>query len=371
MIYLDNAATTRPLDKAVAEAERYLKEEYFNPSALYSVGLKVKESEQNARKSILSRFPLGYDLIFTSCGSEADNTAIFSFCKRGNAVTTYGEHSAVYECFNKLKNSGFDARFAALNGDGSVNEEDLLSLVDEKTAFVSVVHVNNETGAVNDIDGLAEKIKRKNPSVIFHSDGVQAFGKIPRKISDKIDLYSISAHKINGVKGVGALVKKKNINITPLIYGGGQENGLRSGTENVFGITSFGIATEECFKNIESDYLRIGEIKEKFREILRVDGVRFIADKSSPYILSLSAVGLRGEVVQHMMEDFGVVIGTGSACSSRKRHSRILSCCGYDDKTLDGALRISFSRFTTEEEAIFAAEKLKECILKLKGVMKV
>ncbi len=371
MIYLDNAATTKPLEKALEAAEVYLKEEYFNPSALYLVGLKVKESEQNAKKTILSRFPLGYDLIFTSCGSEADNTAIFSFCKRGNAVTTLGEHSAVYECFNKLKISGYDARFAKLNKDGSVNEESLLSLVDENTVFVSIVHVNNETGAVNDIDRLAEVVKKKNPSVIFHSDGVQAFGKIPEKISSKIDLYSISAHKINGVKGIGALVKKKGVNISPLIYGGGQEDGLRSGTENVFGIISFSVATEECFKEIESNYLKVDRVKRKFKEIVSVDGVRFFAENSSPYILSFSAVGLRGEVIQHMMEDYGVIIGTGSACSSKKRHSRILFCSGFDNKTLDGALRVSFSRFTTEEEAIFAAEKLKECILRLKGVMRV
>ena len=222
MIYLDNAATTKPDEEVLAEAVKYYEENFWNPSALYAGGLAVKKRINEIREEILKGFPSSFEAVFVSCGSEADNTAIFSFAKRGNAVTTSGEHSAVYESFCELKKRGVEPRFANLNDDGSVNVNDLLSRVDEKTTFVSVVHVNNETGAINDINAIAELVKKKNPSVIFHSDGVQAYGKIPYRLNDKIDAYSVSAHKIGGLKGVGVLFKKKNLAVTPLVFGGGQ-----------------------------------------------------------------------------------------------------------------------------------------------------
>lgn len=370
MIYLDNAATTRPDAEALLNAERYYKENFFNPSALYSGALDVKKRLTLVKDTILSAFPTSYEVVFVSCGSEADNMAIFSCAKRGNAVTTSGEHSAVFECFNQLKNRGVEPRFAKLNPDGSVDEEHLLSLVDDKTTFVSVVRVNNETGAVNDVDKLAEKIKAKNPSVIFHSDGVQAFGKIPGKISDKIDLYSISAHKIGGIKGIGALVKKKSLNINPIVFGGGQESGLRSGTENVFGIVDFGETAKKRLDSIDENYLKVKKINSAFKEVLDKKLVKIVSgENSSPYVLSLLAIGLRGEVLMRMMEEAGVIIGTGSACSSRSRHSRVLKNCGYKPNELDGAVRISFDVDTTEEEADEAAKKLNDCIKKLKGVI--
>ena len=372
MIYLDNAATTKPLTEAIKHAEIYNENSFFNPSALYREGLKVKDEITYARKKVLSFFNDNYDLLFTSGGSEADNTAIFSSCRRGNFITTEGEHSAVYECFSELKNRGCDVRFAKLNNDGSVNVDDLLSLVDDKTSFISIVHVNNETGAVNDINSIAELAKQKNPSLIFHSDGVQAFGKIPYKISDNIDLYSVSAHKINGLKGTGALIKKKKLHIFPLIYGGGQENNLRSGTENVFGISVFGYTAELHRKKLIENYEKVKELKETFINELNKDNLKIISQSnSSPYILCLSAVGLKGEVLQHMLEDDGIIIGTGSACSSRHRHSRILKACGYDDKVLDGALRISFTADNYVDECVFAARKLNAYAQKLKGIMKI
>lgn len=371
MIYLDNAATTQPLFAALQAAEKFNEESFFNPSALYRGGLRVREEVEKARDLLLSRFPSGYDAIFTSCGSEGDNTAVFSFAKRGNAVTTAGEHPAIRESFKALSARGVEPRFAKLNANGSVNEESLLSLVDDKTTFVSVVHVNNETGAINDIDRLAANVKKKNPSVVFHSDGVQAFGKLPYTPTSRVDAYTVSAHKIGGLKGTGALVFKKKLNFTPMIWGGGQESGRRSGTENVFGIVVFREAMKTRFGSIREDYARIAETKRKFIERLNRDNVRVLSgENSSAYLVSLSAEGLRGEVIQHMMEDHDIVIGTGSACSSRHRHSRILTECGYSPAVLDGALRISFCADTKEDDALFAADKLNECVAKLKGIMK-
>ena len=246
----------------------------------------------------------------------------------------------------------------------------MLSLIDDKTTFVSVVHVNNETGAINDVNTLAEKIKALNPSVIFHSDGVQAFGKIPFSLGKCVDLYSISAHKIGGVKGVGALIKRKKLNLTPLIYGGGQESGLRSGTENVFGIAVFGDAAEKKRKNLQDNYEIAQNNKSLFLSLIKDDDLKIITSgNSSPYIVSLSAVGLRGEVILHMLEEKGVIVGTGSACSSRNRYSRVLTACGYDKAVLDGALRISTTAETTEDELRICAEDLLDCVKKLKGVM--
>ena len=211
-IYMDNAATTQLCGESVARAEQYLKENYFNPSAMYKEGFALSRELKAAREKLVSYVAdtASYDLTFTSCGTEADNTAVFGYARRGNAVTSAGEHSAILAPFAELKNRNVaETRFAPLEADGRVNVGKLLELVDEKTTFVSVMHVNNETGAINDINAVAKKVKEKNPRVVFHSDGVQGFGKIPFRLGKEVDLYSLSAHKIGGLKGTGALIRKK------------------------------------------------------------------------------------------------------------------------------------------------------------------
>lgn len=373
LIYLDNAATTKPLQSALNDASIYNCEQFFNASALYRGGLDSSKAIFTARETLKNVIGENFDVIFTSCGSESDNTAIFSYCKRGNAVTTLGEHSAVHKPFTELAMRGFDSRFATLNKDGSVNINSLLSLIDKNTVFVSVVHVNNETGAVNDINKIAKLVKEINPRIVFHSDGVQAFMKLPYKLSNDIDLYSVSAHKVNGIKGVGALFKNKKLqNLKPLIYGGGQEGGLRSGTENVFGIKVFEYAVKHHLKTLKDDFNRVSALKSEFLSRLNSDNFTIIgSENTSPYVIALSAKGLRGEVLQHMLEEYGIIIGTGSACSSKNRHSRMLKSIGYSDDILDGVIRISFSYETVLDDVIFAAEKLNEKVLKLKSTMKI
>lgn len=373
-IYLDNAATTRPDQSALAKAGEFLTERYFNPSALYGGGFAVRAALQTAREKLLSYIadPLSFDLIFTSCGTEADNHAIFCGAKRGNAVTTAGEHAAVYASFTELKNRGVEPRFAPLNSDGSVSAEEIVKLVDDRTSLVSVVHVNNETGAVNDIAEIARLVKKKNPRTLVHSDGVQAYGKIPVRLSKEIDLYSVSAHKIGGIKGAGALVKNKTVrSLSPFVYGGGQENGLRSGTENVFGIMSFYFAAERKFSALDADALRLQRCREKLWDLLNKQVfTRISPQNGTPYILTVSAQGLRGEVLQRMSEERGVIIGTGSACSSKHRFSRVMTACGFPSDVLDGVLRISFSQNTEESEAEIAANVLNECAARLKEKVK-
>ena len=374
MIYFDNAATTKPNGECLKKAEKYLYNDYFNPSALYAEGYSVQLALREARKNIVGNIADSerFDLLFTSCGTEADNTAIFGGAKRGNVVTTAGEHSAVFACMNELKQRGTEVRFAALNADGSVNTDSLLSLVDEKTSLVSVIHVSNETGAVNDIARLAAAVKKKNKYTLFHSDGVQAYGKIPFRLTCDIDMYSVSAHKIGGIKGCGALIKRKNLIIKPYIFGGGQENGLRSGTENVFGIKVFEYAAETRYAHIADDFKRAEALRALLKS--RLDKSLFTeisGENCSPYILTVGADGLRGETILHEANDNGLIIGTGSACASneKKRYSRTILACGVGERLADGILRLSLCADNTEKEVLTAAEILNRIVKNRKEIM--
>lgn len=374
MIYFDNAATTRPNGECLKKAEKYLYNDYFNPSALYAEGYSVQLALREARKNIIENIADSerFDLLFTSCGTEADNTAIFGGAKRGNVVTTAGEHSAVYACMSELKQRGTEVRLAALNADGSVNTDSLISLVDEKTSLVSVIHVSNETGAVNDIARLAAAVKKKNKYTLFHSDGVQAYGKIPFRLTCDIDMYSVSAHKIGGIKGCGALIKRKNLIIKPYIFGGGQENGLRSGTENVFGIKVFEYAAEARYAHIADDFKKAQALRALLKS--RLDKSLFTeisGENCSPYILTVGADGLRGETILHEANDNGLIIGTGSACASneKKRYSRTILACGVGERLADGILRLSLCADNTEKEVLTAAEILNRIVKNRKEIM--
>lgn len=372
MIYLDNAATTKPSLSALKKAEIFNEKLFFNPSALYSGGLNCAKEIKAAKESVLKNLgAVNYEVIFTSCGSESDNMAIFGAVKRGVFVTDKGEHSAVFKSFTELKNRGLKIQFINLNSDGTVNETELIDFVKNNGAdFVSIVHVNNETGGINDVNGIAKRLKAINKKLVFHVDGVQAYGKIPYKLSQDIDLYSISAHKVNGLKGVGALIKRKNLNLTPLIFGGGQENGFRSGTENVFGIKVFEYAGAEKYENLALNYKKVSALRNEFISGLNKDLFTVISgENGSPYILTISAKGLRGEVVMHALEAEGIIVGNGSACSSKNRFSRVIEACGYKNDILDGVIRISFSVYTTMEECKTAVTVINNTVEKLKGII--
>ena len=375
MIYLDNASTTKPLAVALEKALVFADAQFYNPSTLYKEGYAVQGELKKARAALLTKIAdeSAFELVFTSCGSESNNQAIFSFAKRGNAVTTAGEHSAVLMPFAELKNRGIETRIAPLTKEGKVDVDALLNCVDDKTSFVSVMHVSNELGSINDVNKIAKLVKAKNPRAIFHCDGVQAYGKLPFRLSKDIDLYSVSAHKIGGLKGVGALIKRKTLVLPAYIYGGGQESGKRSGTENVFGIKQFEYAAEEKFKMLREDFARMQAYREKLWEMLDKSlFMRLSPEDGSPYILTLSALGLRGEVLLHMANDEGLIVGTGSACSSnaKNRYNKTVLACGYDERTADGVLRLSFCPQTTEEEIMMAAKILNDSATDLSRRMK-
>ena len=367
MIYLDNAATTMPDAACVRSAEQFLKDDFYNPSALYREGFAVHKALAEARKAVLSAVaPQGYELIFTGSGTEADNQVLFSAGRRGNVVITEGEHAAVYESAKELARRGVEVRFAKLREDGSVDPEDLLAKVDADTSLVSVIHVNNETGAINEIAKLSSAVKTKNKRTLFHSDGVQAFGKLDVRLPQTVDFYTISAHKIGGVRGAAALVRKKGAPLQPYLYGGGQENGLRSGTENTFAIIQFAEVVKKRMRERSALYAHAVEMNAKLRGMLdKKFFTPLSSETGSPFILSVSAVGLRGEVLQHMLNERGVLVGTGSACSSRNRYSRVILACGVGERVADGVLRLSFFGNESADDIAHAADVLNACAAEL------
>ncbi len=373
MIYLDNAATTRPDRGCLEEAQQFIYQNYYNPSALYAEGYNLHIMLKQARANILSLIADdNYEVIFTSCGTEADNHALFCGGRRGNVVTTMGEHAAVFSAAAELKQLGIEVRLAPLRSDGGVDEDELIRLVDDKTSLVSVIHVNNETGAVNDVNAIAKRVKAKNPRTLFHSDGVQAFGKIPFKLSENIDLYSTSSHKIGGMKGTGALFKRKKLVLKPFIFGGGQENGMRSGTENVFGIKMFELAAIKHYGMLRENFYNAKELSYKLWSLLDKQlFVRISPENGSPYILTVGAKGVRGETILHEADDRGLIIGTGSACSSnnKKRYSRVILACGVGEEVADGILRLSLGSETCESDVVQAAAILNSVVKNRREMM--
>ncbi len=368
MIYFDNAATTRPDAESVSAALQYVQDAFFNPSALYREGFAVHKAIEEARRQLLRLLaPQGrHALLFAGSGTEADNQVLFSAARRGNLVTTEGEHAAVYEAAKELGKRGVEVRFAKLEKSGAVNAADLLAKVDAQTALVSVIHVNNETGAVNDVAALARAVKTKNARTLFHSDGVQAFGKIAFSLPAEIDFYTISAHKIGGVRGAAALAHKKGTALAPLLYGGGQEEGYRSGTENTFAVMQFAAAAKKRLEALPQHYQNAERLRNALLALLDKEFFTPLSDPSgSPFIFTVSARGLRGEVLQHMANERGLLVGTGSACSSRNRYSRVILACGIEEKMADGVLRLSFFGNESLEEAEKAAQILNACAREL------
>lgn len=371
--YFDNAATTRVDDEITKLIDKYNGEKYFNPSSLTAFSLSVAKDIQSARERVADVFGCKADEIyFTSGGTESDNTAILGSLSKhsGNIVTTETEHSAVYKTVNYLKNKGFEIRFAAVNSDGSVNAESLINNVDENTILVAIMHVNNETGAINNIGELVKKVKNKNPKTIFFSDGTQAAGKIKVNLANLgVDAYAFSGHKFHAPKGIGGLYIKSNVKIAQLHYGGGQEKGFRSGTENVSGI----IAMSQALKTANG---LIGENSEKFAEYKRIllsafdkiGDYKIICGDGSPAIMSVAFENIKSQVLSNILEQDGIIIGLGSACSSKNKQNRIMTAAGLERKYIEGVVRISFSKYNTTEEVVFLAEKMTEHIKMLRDL---
>lgn len=361
--YFDNAATTRVDQEILKIISLYNTVGYYNPSANYLPAVEIHNQVSEARESILRLLKgFGGTLYFLSSGTEGDNQALVCSKKRKNSniVISAAEHPAVYQTANYLKNCGYEVRICPVLSDGRVKTDEFSSLIDENTSLVSVMHVNNETGGINDIRALVSLAKGKNPGLLFHSDGVQAFGKIPVNLADLgVDLYTISGHKIGAPKGIAGLFVKKGVTLSPLLYGGGQEGGLRSSTENVAGIMAFAHAANRAIGELPT----LSEKYRSFAEIIKnrlsvIEELRFLSDSDcSPHILTFAFCTVRGEVMQHALESKGYLVGTGSACSSTRSHERIPKALELKEYA-DGILRVSFGRETTSEDVLGLAEEI-------------
>jgi cysteine desulfurase len=372
-IYLDNSATTRPYDEVIDCMARVMRDVYGNPSSLHGAGLAAEKLVGAARSRVAAVFEAEAErVVFTSGGTESNNTAILCGARarrrRGRRIiTTRAEHPSVLESCAALAQEGFDIVFADVDGDGLVIPASAEALINGDTILISCMHVNNETGAVQPTEalfGLAEDYERRfGRRILVHVDAVQSFGKLPvAPLARRADLISVSGHKIHGPKGVGALFVRKGLHIEPLLVGGGQERGLRSGTENVPGIAGFGLAAYTANLRLAARAEKAAACKQRLLAAIRAGtgDIRLNGPEgaaASPYILNLSFLGVKGEVLLHDLEEQGVFVSTGAACSSRKKGgSRVLAAMGLSAGESEGAIRFSLGDFNTEDEMDSAAE---------------
>lgn len=363
MIYLDNAATTKLCPSAWEALKFYSCTDFFNPSASYRYGLFNAEKIENAKDEIrnILNMEKGDKVIFCSCATEANNTVILSHANKQSKqmIFSMGEHPSVFNVAKNLLEQGFDVKFVGLQKNGEIDYSQLETLLQNETTFVSIMAVSNETGAINDLARIRNLIDRFQPQAKFHSDIVQAFGKVEVDF-DVLDYATISAHKIYGPKGIGALCMKNGSKLKPLLLGGGQEGGLRSGTENIASIMAFYEACKQI--DIKRDYDHVSVLRQKFVDELK--DVKFeINGNGSPYVLSLSFEGIRGETLMNMCQDKDVIFGLGSACSSKKVGNRVLD--EMKQKNIIGSIRISFSRDTSIDEVVDAGKIVNEQAKKL------
>ena len=363
--YLDNSSTTKPSKRAVEYITKALEANWGNPSSLHRIGMEAEIALNEARETVARSLNARTDeIIFTGSGTEANNTALLSVLKAqkrgGRIITTAIEHPSVLETAKRLTDCGFEVIALKPDKNGIVPISALENALTDNTLLVSMMLVNNETGAVQPVREAAALTKRKAPNALFHCDAVQGYGKLPLNVKQlMVDLLSASGHKIHGPKGIGFLYCKKGVHISPLITGGGQESGMRSGTESLPLIMGLKAAVEEL-PNPDTQLKAQQELFDYTKDrLLSMGAVINSAEGCLPYILNVSLMGYRSETLLHFLESRNVFVSSGSACA--KGHgSYVLNEMGYDKKRTDSALRISFSRFNTKEDADMLVSALED-----------
>ena len=372
--YLDNSATTRCYEEVRDIVVKTMMENYGNPSSMHLKGVEAEKYVKEAAREIARTLKVQEkEIYFTSGGTESDNwaligTAMANQRKGKHIITTVFEHAAISAPAAWLEDQGFEVTRVPVDSRGNLSMEELAAAIREDTILVSAMYVNNELGAVLPVEEIGALIKEKNPDTLFHADAIQAYGKyriFPKKM--KIDLLSVSSHKIHGPKGAGFLYIGEKVKIHPLILGGGQQKGMRSGTDNVPGIAGMGEAARIIYEHLEENTSRMRELKEYFRgELEKIDNVEIngpVAGEGAPHILNASFLGVRSEVLLHALEDQGIYVSAGSACSSHKRTgSPSLGAIGLSPERKESAVRFSFSEFTTKEELDYTLETLKSLL---------
>ena len=373
-IYLDNSATTRVFPEVAERMNRIYLEEYGNPSSMHHKGVEAERHLRLARQTfadILKCTP--QNIYFTSCGTESDNLAIIggarANARRGKHLITTGiEHPAVLESMKYLESEGFEVTYLPVDRDGRVDPQAVTDAVRKDTILVSVMHTNNEIGALEPVEEIGKAVKTANPETLFHVDAVQGFGKariIPKKAH--IDLLTASGHKIHGPKGVGLLYVGDRVRLKNLMYGGGQQKNLRSGTENVPGIAGMALAAQMLYQDLDTELDRLYAMKADFiGKVTQIEGVHVngrTGRDSAPHVISLSFDGVRAEVLLHALEEKGIYVSAGSACASNHPHvSDTLLAIGTPGEHLDATLRFSTSVMNTPEDLHDAAAALAELV---------
>lgn len=354
--YLDNSATTAVCKAAAEKALYMMTENYGNPSSLHKMGIRAEEEVENAREIIAGSLSAeAKDIIFTSGGTEGNNTVLFGAAqalrRRGDRIIISAvEHPSVYESAGRLKELGYDVQHAPVSTYGKVDIEALKALLTDKTILVSVMTVNNETGAIQPIERIAKLVHKNCPEALFHTDAVQAYCKMPLKPKKwGADLMTVSAHKVHGAKGSGALYISDKARITPLLYGGEQQHKRRPGTESSPLIAAFGAAVAEADTTKTTEYIR--ELNTyAVSKLSELDGVSINSPTDAlPYIINISVEGIRSETILHHLESFGVYVSSSSACAKGKR-SYVLAAMGLTDSRVDSSIRISFSKYNTRDD---------------------
>ena len=373
-VYLDNSATTKCLPNVAALMTQILCEDYGNPSSMHRKGMEGERYIRYAKEVIAKNLKVQEkEIIFTSGGTESDNIALIGGAyANGRAgrhiITTRIEHPAVLQTCAYLEEQGFQVTYLPVDSKGVISLRDLEKAMTRGTILVSIMHTNNEIGSLQPIAEAGELIHRMNPQTLFHCDAVQGFGKFhiyPKRMN--IDLLSVSAHKIHGPKGMGFLYISEKAKVRPIIFGGGQQKGMRSGTENVPAIAGMALAVEEVYKDLDEKVSYLYGLKEHFIQgVTQIEGVKInglTGTASTPHVVSVSIQGVRSEVMLHALEDKGIYVSAGSACSSNKpMPSATLKAIGVEKQYLDSTLRFSFSILTTEEEITYTIRCLQELI---------
>ncbi len=373
MIYFDNSATTAVLPASAEAARRYMTDIYFNPAAAYSPAVAADRDVLAAKGRLAHTMNVeASELIFTAGGTESNNTAIFgSLAARrgtGRVIISAVEHPSVTEPAASLSERGYDVVTVGVDASGAVRLDELKSLLTPDTLLVSIMHVNNEVGSINDIAAIYAAMRKQSPSSLLHVDGVQAFMKEP---SVPCDMYSISGHKLHAPKGIGALYVKSGVRIKPYLMGGGQEGGMRSGTTNVPGIMGLDAAVADYAAHISEYHANTRAVKMRlYSNLSRLRDVRLngpAADAGAAHILNMSFLGVRGEVLLNALSERGLCVSTGSACAAHKKgKNRILTAMGITGDRQEGAIRFSFCPFNTVSEADTAAQIIEDQLLILR-----
>lgn len=367
MIYLDNSATTRTLESAAQAAFRCMREDFFNPSSAYAPAARLEKRVNEARARLAATLGCrAEEIVYTSGGTESNNMAILGALRamrgRGRIITSASEHPSVYELFRLLEQRGYQAVYIGTDESGAASLAELAANLTPDTALVSLMHVNNETGAVTDIAAAASLIRSRAPQAVFHVDGVQAYGKLPFGCPP-CDLYSVSGHKIHAPKGVGALYVRAGLRFAGGLVGGGQEQGRRSGTTNTPGILGLDAAVAAYAAHQQEWVAAMRACKTRLAERLLSLPDAYLngpaPEDGAPHILNVSFPGVRGEVLLHALEQREIYVSTGSACSAHKKgNNRVLAAAGVLGARQEGALRLSLCPFNTLEEMDRAAEEI-------------